>query len=437
MDRQDHIWHPYTRRSAEDEGLPVIVRGEGIYLFDEDGRRYVDAISSWWACALGHGHPRIVAAIRRQAGDLQHSILGNLSHPPARELARKLSDLTGGNRHVHFASDGASAVEAALKIAVQYWDNRGLEGRHRFLSFTDPYHGDTLGAVSVGYMERFHRPFRPLLFPVHRVPAPDCTFCRRGRNRAACAQPCFEPMSKAIADHANQLAAVVVEPLCQGAAGMHMYAPAYLASLAECCRAHDVLLIVDEIATGFCKTGRMFAYEHAGIRPDIVCVGKAVTAGALPLSAAIVDDRIYETFDDTRRDGTFYHGHTFAGNPIAAAAALEALAIYEEEDLANRAAHLGTVLEEGLASLAALPHVEDVRCLGMIGAVEFDAAETAGGIAHALRDDGILVRPLGAVLYLILPLIVEEEELRSVARAFVAHTLAVVSARPASSGDFP
>lgn len=424
MNEKDHIWHPYTRRSAERDGLPVIVRGEGIYLFDENGRRYVDAISSWWACALGHSHPRMVAAIQTQAGELQHSILGNLSHPGALELARQLSDLTGGRRHVHFASDGASAVEAALKIAVQYWDNRGVVGRHGFLAFTDPYHGDTLGAVSVGYMQAFHRPFRPLLFPVHRVPAPDCTPCRRGRHPEACTQPCFEPMRKAIEIHAGELAAVVVEPLCQGAAGMRMYAPAYLERLAACCQAHDVLLIVDEIATGFCKTGRVFAYEHAGIRPDIVCVGKAVTAGALPLSAAIVDDRIYETFDDADRDGTFYHGHTFAGNPIAAAAALEALAIYKEENLAARAAGLGALLEEELSPLADLPHVKDVRCLGMIGAVEFDAAETARNLAGALRHDGVLVRPLGSVLYLILPLIVTEEQLLEVTCAFITHAKA-------------
>lgn len=416
----DLIWHPYTRRSAERDGFPIMARGEGIYLFSEDGTRYVDATSSWWACALGHGHPRIVAAIQAQAAQLQHSILGNLSHPGALKLARRLSALTGGSRRVHFGSDGASAVEAALKIAVQYWDNLGVSDRHGFLSFTDPYHGDTLGAVSVGYMESFHRPFQPLLFPVHRVPAPDCSACDRGRRPGTCNGSCFDAMRLAIRSHARELAAVVVEPLCQGAAGMRMYAPSYLEQLAACCRQYDVLLIVDEIAMGFCKTGRMFAYEHAGIRPDIVCVGKAVTAGALPLSAAIADDRIYQTFDDDGRDGTFYHGHTFAGNPIAAAAALEALAIYEEEDLAGRAAQLGDLVESQLVPLAALPHVRDVRCLGMIGAVEFDSADRARSLALALREERILVRPLGPVLYLMLPLIVTETQLLDVCRTLVS-----------------
>ena len=424
MSSNNHIWHPYTRRSAERDGFPSICRGEGIYLFDEEGRRYVDAISSWWACALGHGHPRIVAAIQRQAAELQHSILGNLAHPRARELAAELSELTGGRRRVHFASDGASAVEAALKIAVQYRANLGRPGRHAFLSFTDPYHGDTLGAVAVGYMEAFHRPFQPLLFPVHRVPAPDCSPCNRGRAAGPCPRTCFEPMRRAIEAHAGELAAVVVEPLCQGAAGMRMYAPDYLVELAACCRRHDVLLIVDEIATGFCKTGRMFAFDHAGIRPDIVCVGKAVTAGALPLSAAIVDEAVFETFDDRVRDGTFYHGHTFAGNPIAAAAALEALAIYREERLADRAAALGAAMETQLQPLAHLRQVRDVRCLGMIGAVEFEHAEIAWDVARGLKDDGILVRPLGAVLYLLLPLVATGKELEAVTGAFVARARA-------------
>jgi adenosylmethionine-8-amino-7-oxononanoate aminotransferase len=426
MQTEDRIWHPYTPRSAEPEGgFPVICRGEGVYLFDTAGRRYFDAISSWWACALGHGHPRIVDAIRRQAGALQHSILGSLSHPPALELARRLSDLAGGGRRVHFASDGASAVEAALKIAVQYRANRGERGRHGFLSFTEPYHGDTLGAVSVGYMEAFHRPFRPLLFPVHRVPAPDCTPCGRGRRPGPCAQPCFDAMRKAVEEHADALAAVVVEPLCQGAAGMRMYAPAYLERLAACCREHVVLLIVDEIATGFCRTGRMFAYQYAGIRPDIICVGKAVTAGALPLSAAVVDDRVYEAFDDSGQDGTFYHGHTFAGNPIAAAAALEALAVYEEEDLAARARELGSAVEAELAPLAGHPHVRDVRCLGLIAAVEFRAEGNGGTLmarqaARCLREQGILIRPLGPVVYLIPPLVAPREELVRVTRRLVA-----------------
>ena len=312
------LWHPYTRFSTfESDPLPVIVRGEGIYLFDDQGHRYLDAISSWWACALGHGHPRIVAAIQKQAAELQHSILGNLSHPRAVELAAKLAGLMPTpDRHVLFSSDGASAVEAALKISLQYWHNVGRPEKQRFAALEESYHGDTLGAVAVGYLDHFHKPFNSVVFPAFRAsPQSDG----------------LAGVADMITKHADELAAVIVEPLCQGAAGMKMYPADYLRQLGELCRNQNMLLIVDEIATGFGRTGRMFAFEHAGIDPDIVCVGKALSGGYLPISAAIVKDDIYQTFSDKPADHTFYHGHTFCGNPIAAAAAMEALTLYEQE----------------------------------------------------------------------------------------------------------
>jgi adenosylmethionine-8-amino-7-oxononanoate aminotransferase len=229
----DRIWHPYTRFSAFRDGpLPVIERGDGVYLVDDQGRRYFDAISTWWACSLGHGHPRVVAAIHAQTDLLQHSILGNLSHPGALSLAGRLSDLTGGDRRVHFAGDGASAIEAALKIAIQYADNLGHAGRHAFLSLTDPYHGDTLGAVSVGYLELFHRAFKPVLFKTYTTPAPVCTACGCSTDPDACPAPCFTGTEQSLLRHRDELAAVIVEPLCQGAAGMRMYGAAYLRRLA-------------------------------------------------------------------------------------------------------------------------------------------------------------------------------------------------------------
>jgi adenosylmethionine-8-amino-7-oxononanoate aminotransferase len=417
----DRIWHPYTRFSEMvEDSLPVITRAEGIYLYDEQGRRILDAISSWWACSLGHGNPDIVRAIQEQAGNLQHSILGNLSHSGALELAVELDRLTGGNRRVHFASDGASAIEAALKIALQYWDNLGVAGRHTFLSLSDPYHGDTLGAVSVGYMETFHRAFRPVLFRNHVMPAPDCSACGASTRCEGCPATCFEAAENAIMKHGSELAAVVVEPLCQGAAGMRMYGAEWLKRLAVLCRESQIPLIVDEIAMGFCKTGRMFAYEHSEIRPDIVCVGKALSAGALPISAAIVDESIYATFHDKERDCTFYHGHTFAGNPIAVAAALAALRIYSGSDLAARARTMERLHRERLASLRDFPYVADVRILGSIAAVEFqaDARDARGSpLPHAIRnalfDRGILVRPLGSVVYLVPPLIMTDAEIES------------------------
>lgn len=414
-----HIWHPYTRFSTLAEGpLPVIVRGEGIHLFDAEGIRYTDAISSWWACALGHGHPRIVAAIRRQAEELQHSILGNLSHPRAIELADELARwMPDPAVRVHFASDGASAVEAALKIALQYFYNIGQTDRRRILSLEDAYHGDTLGAVSAGFLEGFHAPFRDVLFHAERLPVP----------RSAAALPQAVERARAVfAEHGPRAAALMVEPLCLGAAGMVMYPPAYLTELDALCRRHGVLLISDEIAMGFGRTGRRFAFEHAeGVRPDIVCVGKALSAGYLPISAAIVRADIHATFADRPVDRSFYHGHTFAGNPIAAAAACEALKVYREERLAERAAELGSRLHAWLAPLGELPQVREVRSLGMIAAVELapEEPDVAGEsrpvrVRRNLLRRRILARPLGNVVYLMPPLNTPEPLLRELAEGF-------------------
>ncbi len=399
------LWHPYTKHSDAEQGFPTIVRGEGAYLYDEDGIRYLDAISSWWACNLGHSHPRLTAAITRQAAELQHSILGGLSHSPAVELSSRLASMFSDDRRVFFASDGASAVEAALKIAVQYRQNIGQSERNGFASLQNAYHGDTLGAVSVGYMEEFHKPFEGLLFPVRRAEAPCCATCSWGKKPDECNAECFGSMSALLAEHHPELTAVIVEPLCQGAAGMRIYAPKYLKKLADACREYDILLIADEIAVGMGRTGRMFAFEHAGIDPDIICVGKGLSGGTLPLSATVVRSGIYDTFSDSPEDHTFYHGHTFGGNPIACAAALETLAVYEEESVVRQAGELGVLLAEEFNKLVALPGVVGVRHLGMIAALEVDDPHA---VRRRMWADRILVRPLGKVVYLMLPLIVDE-----------------------------
>ena len=417
------LWHPYTRHSAAKAGaFPIIVRGEGIHLYDAGGRRYLDAISSWWCCNLGHGHPRLVEAMIRQARELQHSILGNLSHPRAIELAEALAELfPGAARRVFFASDGASAVEAALKIAVQYWWNAGRPERHRFVALAEGYHGDTLGAASAGYVESFHRPFCPLLFPCFQAEAPRCAACRHGRKPADCDAECFASMETIVERHADEIAAAIVEPMCQGAAGMRMYPAEYLRKLAALCRRHGILLIADEIAMGYGRTGRMFAFEHAGVDPDIVCLGKALAGGYLPMSATVVTARIYDAFADEPQDGTFYHGHTFAGNPVAAAVALETLRVYAEEGIVDQAERAGRVLAAGMETLRAVPGVADVRCLGMIGAVELapDDPRTPPRpqrIRARLLDQGILIRPLGHVVYLMLPLVTPEAVVRETVR---------------------
>ncbi len=412
------LWHPYTAHSAMERTFPVITEGEGIYLLDTEGRRYLDAISSWWACNLGHSHPRLVQAIRHQSARLQHSILGNMSHPAAIELAEKLTSLLGGDgRRVFFAGDGACAVEAALKIAVQYWHNVGHSERKRFVSLQNAYHGDTLGAVSVGLLPDFHEPFRSLLFPVFRAEAPFCAGCPYRLTPETCVCQCLASLEGILEQHAAQVAAVIVEPLCQGAAGMRMYAPACLAKLAELCRQHKVLLIVDEIAVGFGRTGRMFAFEHAGIQPDIVCLGKGLSGGYLPISATVVQESIFESFNDRPADHTFYHGHTFAGNPIAAALALEVLNVYRDEAIVERADRMGLVLRRQMERFADLPGVERIRCLGMIAALDlqdargFPSPARAGAVRATLLARGILIRPLGNVVYLMPPLIIGEDEL--------------------------
>ncbi len=406
-----HVWHPYTRRSTlTEEPPPMIVRGEGLHLFDADGRRFVDAISSWWCCALGHGHPRIIAAIEQQARELQHSILGNLSHPRAAELAAQLAALMPTpDRHILFASDGASAVEQALKIALQYRHNTGQPRRTRFAALRGAYHGDTLGAVSVGFVEEFHRVYRPLLTPAVTLPLPD-------------ASGGFAPARKILDEYAAELTAVIVEPLCLGAAGMRMYPAAWLAALAAWCKQNEALLIVDEIAMGFGRTGKMFAFEHAQINPDIVCVGKALSAGYLPISATIVRDALYQTFSDDTENRTFQHGHTFCGNPIAAAAALAALRVFAEEKIVAQVAEKGRRLAAALAPLAQLPQVQDVRCLGLIGAVELrpDDPLRSRRVRKILFDRGVLLRPLGSVVYLLPPLTITTPELDALAAEFAA-----------------
>lgn len=417
-DRQ-HIWHPYTRASNAAAGnVPVIVRGEGIHLFDDAGRRFVDAISSWWCAALGHGHPRLVKAIQQQAAELQHSILAHLTHPQAAELAQRLALLMPTpERHILFASDGASAVEQALKIAVQYWSNIGRGEKHRFACLHGAYHGDTLGAMAVGYLEDWHRPFKPMLSEAAQL-----TFPTDASD--------FSLWENTLARHRDALAAVIVEPLCLGAAGMRMYPAKWLRALADWCKANDVLLIDDEIAMGFGRTGRLFAFEYAGVDPDLVCVGKALTGGALPMSATIAKDFLYATFGDQPTDRTLQHGHTFCGNPIAAAAANEALRIYGEMGIAERAATLGTRMARQLDSLRGKPGIRDVRWLGLIGVVELESEAAGAAISrpHRIRlrllEEGILLRPLGNVLYIMPPLIIEEEELDHLVASFAKAVLA-------------
>ncbi|MCX7818871.1 MAG: adenosylmethionine--8-amino-7-oxononanoate transaminase [Kiritimatiellae bacterium] len=413
-----HVWHPYTPRPDVDRGLPIIVRAEGPWLFDTEGRRWFDGIASWWCSAVGHNHPRIVAAIRRQVGELDHSILGGLAHPAAVRLAAELARMMPDSRaHVHFASDGASAVEAAVKIALQYHAITGAPERTELVALEGAYHGDTLGAIGLGFLEHFHAPFRTVCRRAIRVPPP-CGGVTVGEATAAARD--------AFAQHRGRIAAVIVEPMVQGAAGMRMYAAEWLRELYGLARDAGALFIADEIATGFGRTGRWFAFEHAGIAPDIVCVGKALSGGTLPISAAIVRDHIYDAFDGRSPERTFLHGHTFAGQPVAAAAALAALELYRELDLPALAVRIGVALEQRWAALRGQPAVREVRILGAVGAIELGGSAPAAAAAQVrdeLRRRAILLRPLGGVVYLMPPLTTPEPDLAAVADAVREATL--------------
>ena len=397
----------------------MLVRGEGPYLYDQAGNRFFDGVASWWCCNLGHSHPGVVEAIQRQAAELQHSILGNLSHPRAVEIATLLAhSMPTPDRHVHFAADGASAVEAALKIAVQYAAQNGAPERTGFMSLREAYHGDTLATVALGYIESFHRPFEHVLNRAAQLPLPPYD---------GTPEECMAQADALFAAHGPTTAALIVEPLCQGAAGVRTYPAAYLTHLEQRCREYGILLIVDEIAMGFYRTGSHWAFEQARIDPDIVCTGKGVTNGTLPLSGAIVKDRLFEAFSDDGADHTFYHGHTFAGNPIAAAAGVAAMTAYREEGIKQQVLENAPVLHRQVESLSDCAAVSEIRTLGMIAVAELQAdlppvgRKTAGqAVQESLREQGILVRPLGSVLYLMPPLNTPADLLEQVAERFVS-----------------
>jgi adenosylmethionine-8-amino-7-oxononanoate aminotransferase len=405
-----HLWRPYTDIASHERGETLCIeRGEGVYLVEAGGRRILDGISSWWCVSLGHGERRIIGAIQAQAARLQHSILGTLGHAPAIELAARLAALTGGRLpHVYFASDGSSVVDAALKMAAQYWALRGRPEKKRFIALEEAYHGDTLGAIGVGYTSWFQGPYGGLVQPALQAPSP-WTPEMDPAAQLAHARAAFEELARTVRARSHELAALVLEPLVQAAGGIRIYPPEYLQWARALCDECGLLLIADEIATGFWRTGPCFACEAAGITPDIMLVGKALTGGYLPMSALLATGAIYSAF---RAPGdervVFWDGHTFTGNPICAAAALAALDCYAEDDIGARMRPAAAALADGFARLGARPEIAGHRALGMIAMCT--VREDAGGAITARRaceialQNGLFTRPLGAVLYLWPPL---------------------------------
>ncbi len=422
-----HVWHPCSQMKDHEELPPVVVeRGEGAWLVDEHGRRILDAISSWWTNLHGHGHRRIGAAIALQASALEHVIFAGFTHRRAVLLAEALCRLLPPSlTRVFYADNGSAAVEVALKMSYQYHQQAGAPGRRRFASLAGAYHGETLGALAAGDLDLYGAVFRPLMMDVLRVPGPDCYRCPAGKVRESCNAECFGPMEAALEAHGHELCAVIVEPLVQCAAGMRIYPPVYLRRLRQATAARGIHLVADEIAVGFGRTGRMFAFEHAGVVPDLVCLSKGITGGFLPLSAVVTGEEIYRAFYADWSEGkAFLHSHSYTGNPLACAAALESLALFREESVLERVGALSRALERlAREALAGLEFVGEYRQLGLIGAVElvedraarrgFDGRLRAGYRAYrrALAR-GVLLRPLGNVLYFMPPYCVTEAELR-------------------------
>ncbi|MHC5541974.1 adenosylmethionine--8-amino-7-oxononanoate transaminase, partial [Singulisphaera rosea] len=370
-----HLWHPFTAQADWAAAEPLIIeRGEGVYLFDVQGRRYLDGVSSLWCNVHGHRHPALDAAIREQLDKVAHSTLLGVSHPTAIELARKLVELAPeGLTRVFFSDDGATAVEVALKMAFQYWRQKPdpEPKRTRFLALGGAYHGDTLGDVSVGGVDRFHAMFGPLLFPALRAPSPHCYRCPLELQHPDCGKACLAEVDRLLSAHPGEVAAIVVEPLVQGAAGMIVHPPDYLRGLRELCTKHDVLLIADEVAVGFGRTGTLFACEQEGVTPDLLCLAKGLTGGYLPLAATLTTERVYSAFYGTIADGkTFYHGHTFGGNPLGAAVALANLQVFEDESTLEALEPKIARLTERLEEFRGLPHVGDARQRGLIAGIE-------------------------------------------------------------------
>jgi adenosylmethionine-8-amino-7-oxononanoate aminotransferase len=416
------VWHGFTQMDCYAENAPVIVeRGEGRELIDVDGRRYLDAFSSLWVTTLGHRVPELDQALREQIDRIAHStLLGNGSRI-AVELAEALARVVPvDSPHFLFASDGAAAVEQALKIAFQYWTNSGVKGRNRYLAFGDAYHGDTVGSLSVGAGGFGTDVFDPLRFPVIRAPS-------FHEPRA------FETTAQLIESHRNELAAVIIEPLVQGAAGMQFAAPDEVHRIGEACARNDVLLICDEVATGFGRTGTLFASEQCRLRPDLLCLGKGITGGYLPMSATVASQRVFAAFlGPDLSERTFYHGHSYGGNALAAAVALRHLQLFEEQKVLSNVLARSSQLRTALHALAAANRcIEEIRLVGLMGAVQITeaagASRTARKIAAAMVRRGVLTRSLGNVVTLVPPLTITSAEIDRIVDALAAAINEVVA----------
>ena len=424
LDKQ-HVWHPFTPMRLWLESDPLVIVGaEGVHLTDSDGNRYLDGVSSLWCNVHGHRVPEIDDAIRRQLDKVAHTTMLGLASEPAILLADRLMKIVPpGLTKVFYSDAGATATEIAFKLAAQYWYNVGKPQKNEFVGFAEAYHGDTVGAMSIGRVPAFHKPYFPMLFKVHFAPTPYVYRHPLYPDSQAVAGECLRELEAILEEHASRIAAICIEPIVQGAGGMIVQPARFLRAVRKLASRHDVLLIADEVATGFGRTGKMFACEHEGVSPDLMCVAKGITGGYLPLAATFATQRIFDAFlGDPWEGRTFYHGHTYTGNPLGCAAALASLDLFEKTDLINAVAAKAEKLSHMLDELRPLPHVGEIRQRGFMVGIElvkdkklrkaFDPKRRVGAeVCWNVRKHGVIIRPLGDVVVLMPPLAMEADDL--------------------------
>jgi adenosylmethionine---8-amino-7-oxononanoate aminotransferase len=432
-----HVWHPCTQMKLHEAQPPVpIARAEGVWLYDFEGRRYLDGVSSWWVNLFGHGHPHIKAALRDQLDTLDHVMLAGFTHEPVIELSERLGALTGLG-HAFYGSDGASATEIALKMSAHYWRNNGRSEKSRFIGLAGGYHGETVGALAVTDIAIFREAYAPLVRLAATVPSPDARGAHAGESAANVARRAAAGLQAWLEQHHAETAALIIEPLVQCAAGMAMHDATYLREARALCDRYEVHLICDEIATGFGRTGSMFAHQQAGIRPDFICLSKGLTGGTLPLSAVLTTDAVYDAFYDDEVARGFLHSHSYTGNPLACRAALATLELFEQTDALARNVEAAQVLDAALAPLTQHRAVRHARRLGMIWAWDVEP----GRLPHFARRftqhamaHGVLLRPIGQTIYAMPPYVIDAESAQHLACGALAALEATLGEESSAHG---